>query len=494
MMPPTPRLLRAACALGLGACLWHAPARAADETTVLDRVNRELDETRQAQAQEAASDQFSVNWGGEAALSYVYSDRIHDIEYSAARGDLKIYGFLNDADKHMVYVRVRALHDDGFDKNIFLDNQSNGESQRDMVYFDRFWYRIDLNKAMDSQNAWNARAQVGLQQVRWGSGLVLDNALYAGLADVGGRVCEAGEVWLTGMVGYTPNRDFYEFDRSRPDYHNEVNRLFYGGQVAWQDTGPTHTKVYGYLLGQRDHNPSQATTPLGVPAFLTPMPATYGYDSYYLGLGAAGAVPGLSQLTYLAEGVLERGRSTTSPMDSTAFIVPQTRENIRAWAAQAQLTWNFRDSLDSRVEVEGLAGSGDSDRFGSSSSTLGGNTSGTTDTAFNAFGFARTGLLYNAPVSNLLSVRLGASTFIVPKQVRLGADAFLLRKLDGQGASNETTRAGKDLGFEMDFHADWKVLSDLTVGVHYGFFVPGDATSDERNVRHFIFTGVRYAF
>lgn len=493
---PHHRLLGAACLAALCASCWPCPsARAADEPSVLDRVNRELEDARADQTPASSADRLGFNWGGEAGLSYVHTDAPGRLSYSAMRADLKLYGFISDEDRQMVYVRVRGTHDDGFGRDLFLGSDDRPASTRDALYFDRFWYRVDLAKALGADaSKWDARAQIGLQQVRWGSGLVLDDALYAGLVDVGGAVCPEGSLWLTGMAGYTPDRDFYEFDQSRPYYNTNVSRMFYGAQLAWQDNGPLHTKVYGYFLQQQDRNANSPATPLGVPPFLTPMPARFGYDSQYWGLGASGAVPGLAQLSYLAEGVMERGRSTSTPMNSLAFAVPQTREDIEAWAAQAQLAWTFRDTGATRLEAEVLAGSGDSDRFGSSTNTLGGNASGTKDAAFNAFGYAKTGLVYNAPVSNLLSMRLGASSFVIPKELKVGADAYLFRKLSSNGASQESTKAGSDLGAELDLHAEWKVLSDVTLSAHYGIFLPGADDSNGREVRHFIFTGVRYAF
>jgi hypothetical protein len=41
----------------------------------------------------------------------------------------------------------------------------------------------------------------------------------------------------------------------------------------------------------------------------------------------------------------------------------------------------------------------------------------------------------------------------------------------------------------------WRILSDLSLDLRYGVFLPGDAMPDtEDDVRQFIYTGVTYAF
>ena len=57
-----------------------------------------------------------------------------------------------------------------------------------------------------------------------------------------------------------------------------------------------------------------------------------------------------------------------------------------------------------------LVGSGDDDR-GASSQTAAGNTAGTKDTSFIAFGYVNTGLALAPELSNLVSFRLTGSAF-----------------------------------------------------------------------------------
>lgn len=478
------------------AAICAMPAWGADDPAVLERVNRELDQARreQAQIQDAPLDErLNLHFGGDLGLSGVYTKTANGVDFSAARADLKVYGWAELDAGHLLYVRARALHDDAFGKDLFLEKGGRFGDTRDAAYFDRFWYRLDLARALGDPGEMpcNLTAQVGRQHVRWGQGLALDGDLYAGLTEVSWEDEKAGKLSLEGLVGWTPNRDFYDFDRSRPGYYRDTDRLFWGAKLGWQDAGPLQTHLYAFVLDQRDRNDDPARAPLGFPAGV---PTQFRYDSQYWGIGATGNL-GLARLTYATEWVWENGHSMSSSITPAGTPVAQQQEDIRAFAGKALLAWNFLDDQRSRVEGEVLLGSGDADRFASSTDTYGGNAAGTRDRAFNAFGYARTGLLFNAPVSNLASYRLGASTSLLPNdRLRVGVDAFLFRKLDAAGAGNESVNTGADLGQELDLHFNWQILSDVSWSVHYGLFNPGAANFGSREVRHFVFTGVHYAF
>ena len=112
--------------------------------------------------------------------------------------------------------------------------------------------------------------------------------------------------------------------------------------------------------------------------------------------------------------------------------LPQTRDAIQAFALDGAVDYLPLDRNKTRVTAELTLASGDPDR-GASSTTYNGNAPGTTDLAFNAFGLLNTGLAFSDQVSNLLVLRLGASTFPLPgsaafSRMQLGTDLFFIAK------------------------------------------------------------------
>ena len=87
-------------------------------------------------------------------------------------------------------------------------------------------------------------------------------------------------------------------------------------------------------------------------------------------------------------------------------VVPQTQEDIHAWAVNARLDHLRGDANNTRYSLELLIASGDDDRL-TSNSAFGGNLTGSSDTAFNAWGLVNTGLAFGGELSNLVMVRAG---------------------------------------------------------------------------------------
>jgi hypothetical protein len=246
---------------------------------------------------------------------------------------------------------------------------------------------------------------------------------------------------------------------------------------------------------QRDHNHDSVTftTPLGA------IPTQFDYDSEYLGLGARGTLG--PALAYRFEGVYETGEGLSTSFDPASGLgIPQTREDIEAWAFLAGMTWSFRDRGDTRVDLEFIAGSGDDDRL-DATNTLGGNRPGTDDRAFNGLGYVNTGLALAPELPNLLALRLGASTSPFPSDrradwLRLGISGFLYGKVDDEAPLNVGTIPGEEfLGGEIDLLLDWRITSDVVANIRYGIFIPGEAMPDgEDDPRHFFYAGVTYGF
>src|SRR5690606_16045631 len=108
--------------------------------------------------------------------------------------------------------------------------------------------------------------------------------------------------------------------------------------------------------------------------------------------------------------------------------------DIHAFAFDVRLDYLLGDENRSRLSGEVLLATGDDDRL-TTTNTFGGNQTGTDDNAFNAFGYINTGLAFNPSVSNLLMLRLGASTYPIQehelfRQFQVGVDAFVFGKLD----------------------------------------------------------------
>jgi hypothetical protein len=150
--------------------------------------------------------------------------------------------------------------------------------------------------------------------------------------------------------------------------------------------------------------------------------------------------------------------------------------------------------------VEYLRGSGDADRQGNATSTIGGNRLGTRDNAFNAFGFRDTGIALAPNLANLNIYVAGASFYPLEKikcfrKMQFGTKAFFYQKAESEGAisNSAATNHSSWVGWEWDAFCDWRITSDLTWTVRYGAFQPGDAFS-EHDTRQFLYTGVSLSF
>ncbi|MGH7162098.1 MAG: alginate export family protein, partial [Planctomycetota bacterium] len=307
------------------------------------------------------------------------------------------------------------------------------------------------------------------------SGLALSETLYAARVGASG-----GGFELHGLAGATPEGTTIDFDSSRPEFTTDTNRFFWG--VLAEYTSPADCRPYVFFLDQSDNNNASFG-----PA------SEFFYDSSYAGIGATGQFTG--QWFYNAEIVKEFGEGASN------FNFAQTREDIDAWAARFGITYLPRRARrhGCRLGLEVLLATGDDDRS-HSANTVGGNTSGTDDEGFNAFGYANTGLALAPALSNLLSLRLSASAFPLAgsrpllRRLRVGVDLFLLSKFDDDAPNNFTTLPGESfIGTETDLAIEWQIFSDLHLDIRYGIFVPGGAVPDS-DPRHFFYIGGSYGF
>jgi hypothetical protein len=228
----------------------------------------------------------------------------------------------------------------------------------------------------------------------------------------------------------------------------------------------------------------------------------YNYNSWYIGVGASGAIT--DHLRYGVELTYEGGTSLSNSFEASGagglFPVNQTRDPIQAIGFDARFDYFLNNRRQSRFSAEFLITSGDPDR-GSSTNTFNGNRPRTDDRSFNAFGLINTGLAFSPDPSNLMAVRLGYATqpfadgpqFL--RRLQVGVDLFILGKTQSDAPIDEQTADHRFLGVEPDIFVNWQITSDLTLALRYGAFFPSDrAFGANDDVRQFFFAGLTFAF
>jgi hypothetical protein len=320
----------------------------------------------------------------------------------------------------------------------------------------------------------------GRQYIHWFNGLV-----FSGELDGAQLTLEWDKLTLKGLAGTTTRRTI-DMDSVRPFYDTDTHRDIYAGAVSYRID--EHHTPFLYGLVQQDHNNTGVFSDGA-------NDTAFDYESWYLGIGSQGTLS--DQLIYNVELVYEGGRGLNSIYDENGTPQTQTYDDISAYAMAANLTYQFKDDNFSRVDGEVIIASGDADRR-LASSAYGGNLAGTLDTGFNALGSMDTGLAFAPEVTNLMMLRMGASTFPLVnhkafKRLQLGGNVYLYGKLDSQAPVEETSDHHNFLGVETDLFANWQITSDLSMAMRYGIFFPGAAMTDS-NPRNFFFTSLTLAF
>lgn len=386
---------------------------------------------------------------------------------------------------HRFFGRLRFQWDDWNDGDSF---DGEGDDFNDPVV-ERAWYEFDLRGLERARTGvspdYNFNIRAGKQFIIWGSGLTLSAVMWAGLAQA-----EFGRLVFTGVGGITSSMDVVDFDGSRPNFDDHTDRIYGGGQVEYRFDNHT---PYAFFLAQIDDNSPENDLIGG-------LATQFGYDSQYLGFGSKGSLG--AAWSYRAEIVKEFGRTFSSPFDPVGgAAVPQTRDDIDAYAGILGLTYLFRDNNDSRLDIDLVGGSGDDDRL-DSSDTFGGNRPGTDDTSFNSLGYVNTGVALAPEPANLLALRVGYSTTPFNRTpgffegLRVGVDGYLFAKIDDDAPISALTIPGERfIGGEVDVFADWRITSDVTLNTRYGVFFAGDAMPNGLDKpRQFFYVGVTYAF
>ncbi|MBL4702544.1 MAG: alginate export family protein [Phycisphaeraceae bacterium] len=350
---------------------------------------------------------------------------------------------------------------------------------------DRAVYRFDLSRFMSAYKGQaidtNVILEAGRQYIRWFNGLVFSNELDALVLTI-----EHDKLTFKALAGTTTRRTI-DIDSARPNYDTDTHRNFYAGALSYRISERHMPFIYGMV--QKDHNNEGSN-------FDGTYTTNFDYESWYIGAGSQGTFS--DQLIYNVELVYQGGRGLSSAFDGNYAGTPQTYEDIAAYALAANLTYLFKGDNKSHVDGEIILASGDDDRL-ATSSTYGGNQSGSRDTAFNAFGSMDTGLAFASEVSNLMMIRLGASTFPLInhesfKRLQVGTNIYLYGKLNKNAPIEEASTNHTFLGVETDFFANWQITNDLSMSARYGIFFGGEALTNNSNPRNFFFTSFTLAF
>jgi hypothetical protein len=365
----------------------------------------------------------------------------------------------------------------------------NGEGDQPIDgELDVYYYKFDLARYQAAYYGkkidYNLVIKAGSDLVTWGNGLSL-SVNVTGL----NAIVSWGGNDVTLLAGVTPTRTV-DWDSSRPAFDYDTRRGFYGAMISRDVSGH---RPYVYGLMERDYNYNHNVSQTG------PITTDFDYNAYYIGIGSTGPIG--DRMIYGVEAVYEGGNNLSNSFTTAGpFLqpIPQTRDEVQAWAADARLDYLFPGINHSRLSCEAILASGDSDR-GTATNTFNGNTPNTKDNGFNSLGLINTGLAFAPAVSNLLAFRVGGSTIPLPemgalRRMQVGTDVFIYNKMLTDAPIDEPSNDQRFLGWEPDFFVNWQITSDVTVVGRYGIFFPNGAAFESDQPRQYIYGGVTYAF
>jgi hypothetical protein len=462
------------------------PAQSSSGSPNVQRFERQVDQLERDNETTVtetvpAAERALIDYGGYSTFSYLSFDDAAHNNHGLRLYELVGYGRLNLDGAHEFYARGRSDY-----RNWNSGDSFEHEPDRLEGVIEEGWYRFDLKRAEQAYQgrtiSGNLIIKGGRQFVDWGNGLTLDQYVDG----MSGQV-RTGPLVIDFLAAVTV-KETIDFDISRPDFDHNTRRGYYGARL----TVPIGAQnPYAYFLSERDYNRPQPASHL--------IRTRYDYNSYYAGVGCDGALT--DNLGYAGEVCFEGGNGLSNPSASSpSSPVNQTNDRIEAYAANLRLDYLFSDVHRTRLVLEGVLASGDRDRQ-TTSGTFGGSAPHTVDHAFNGLGVFYTGLAFTPPVSNLLFLRAGASTYPVPQGqwlhgLQLGADLLVFGKTDRGAPIDEPTSSGRYLGLEPDLSVNWQITDDVTFALRYGIFFPGEAipSDDPDHLRQFLYSGVTYEF
>jgi hypothetical protein len=445
----------------------------------------ELDTRLQADTDIPPGQRALIDFGGYFSPQYYSIDDDNNDNHGLREYQLVGYLRANFDGANEIFMRLSVAYND-YNAGDSFDGFGSRLIDPD---FDRAYYRFDLQRYEAAYNGkqidYDVNFEGGRDLVYWGNGLAIGEVI-----DGVTPKFSWGPLTLSTVAGVTPLRTV-DIQPDRPAFDFNTDRGFFGGMLT-VNIGSQHPYVYGVV--QRDWNSQNVSTVDGITT-------RYAYNSDYIGAGCTGSIS--DHLQYGVEGVFECGNtlSDSSAVEPGTFElvqVPQTRNNINAYAADVKIDYVPQDEHNSRLSVEAIVASGDPDR-GLTNTTANGNAPNTPDNAFNAFGLVSTGLAFGAPVSNLAIFRAGASCFPFAlhdgfRRLQVGMDVYWFNKCQADAPIDEATNPATYLGWEPDLYINWEVVSDLTLTLRYGVFNPNLKAFGNDKARQFLYTGAVIAF
>ena len=478
--------LTAVTAVAMAVMLWPGTACGQDARLGFAQRQRQIEQQLQFDAGtgETKEQLVSFEWGGWFTSSYelfhdngvitggVITQGVH--ERHLGQYDLRVWGRANIGSYGQVYARMRL----GYVDWEVGDSLTSQDHYWDGPNLDRGYVSFDLRRAIEEwqghRQSWTINTQIGRQYVEWGTGLVL--SLPVDAVVVGGQF---GDLNVRGLAARSIN-SIDNIDRSAA-VSGRLEREFYGAEIELQ--GFQKHRPFAYALRAID----RTDTPTGSAQL-------YGYDAWYFGVGSRGILWN-PNWTYAGEVVWEHGRGYADVLTGPG---PNALEDIEAFAADVQINHYLGGVHKPRFSAQYTFASGDDDRT-RPSDTASGNVWGSNDYGFNAFGFRYTGYSFAPVVTNIHVLRFGFAFLPFPESeafdnLEIGADVFGYAGAQTGGVSDISAGTGsRSLGYEADTHIYWRIVSDLSLVVRYGVFMPGEAFLDGTS-RHSLYTGVTLSF
>ncbi len=433
----------------------------------------ERENQRRLQRELPVDQKLIFDAGGWYNLYFFLFDDGVESSRTLRQHELRLWtSFSADQGIHQGYLRVRGTYND-WNKG---DNFGAHEDDLDGPNLERGWYQLDIAKALRVHNGiegpFELKFKAGRDLVMIGTGfavdLPLDHAMLQG---------EYAGFQTTFVAGKTP-ASTENIDRSRP-VADHSDREFY--MLEERYVGFDKHEPFAYIVWQDDHTSEDPPNLL----------QEYRYDSTYIGWGSVGEL--IPNLRYTTEWVIERGYSYG---DRRFF----RRNHIKAWGFDHRLDYYFRHPMKPVLSAEYMFASGDPTRLGSPTNAEGGVSKNHVDRGFVGFGFRDTGIAFSPRLSNIHVWRLGGSFRPFPevqalRDLELGSDWYLYWKNRANAAVSDGLADEQSgyLGWEMDYYANYRILSDLAWTVRFGSFFPGDAFSDT-SARTFLLTGMTWSF
>lgn len=317
---------------------------------------------------------------------------------------------------------------------------------------------------------------IGRQFIQVGRGIAYAQTADGLLYDVSGLANRKGE-YKFFFARQNPSDDNIDASSSGS---GSTKRFFYGIRGKYQVHPKAKMSLYTVQSSDRNKTESSAKTEAGVTSTIQ----RHKYQPQYYGIVSEGRLT--KDLQYWGEYIMERGKT----YDSATAVASQL-VGIRASAYTAGLRYYFPGDLKPTLFGEYTNSSGDADAFTSTNSSLGGSSAGS-DKRFNPFGGLSQGFALSPTMTNMKVYKLGMSIKPFARSAnRMITDLsfqpeyyYYLRQTGSIGAAAADGELSKPrsttdkVGDEYNVSVSWRLMSDVTYQMKYGYFRPGSAYLD----------------